>query len=358
MKIVKIDRFICDRILTVGCEFTPPRGGVAQILDTYDHDVYEVFNVCVNSKDGGLFQKLFILISSFCRFVFKLFSDKRISIIHIHTASYNSFWRSTFFVKASKLFNKRVILHIHGGDFKSFYMKAPEKVIRVLSMCDVLIVLTESWKMFFQSIPFYGKIEVVRNPVPLANAHLSYHGDGLVHFLYLGLLAKEKGIFDLLEVIASSKEKYEGKLVLHVGGNGDVEKLIRMIDAEGLNKIVRYEGWVSGDHKRELLEKCDFTILPSYAEGLPVCLIEAISYGHYVIASSVGGIPELVTPELGALMIPGDKDRLSHLIDSSLEDVDIIRLKRGERRKAAEVYGTESVAKTLTDLYLKLMSDQ
>ena len=81
---------------------------------------------------------------------------KHIDIVHIHTASYTSFWEKTVYLLLGNLLRKPLILHVHGALFNTFYNESGshlKKIIKwFLSKCNILIVLTESWLAFFQTI--------------------------------------------------------------------------------------------------------------------------------------------------------------------------------------------------------------
>ena len=187
-----IDKSICDAILTVGCQYRPPKGGIAQVLSTYDDYVYEDFKICVNSGSGRTISKWMYSIYGFCYFLIKMFTDRQVRIVHIHTASYNSFWRSALYVRFARLFKKKVILHIHGGDFKNFYNESKEKVSAILDMCDCLITLSSSWKSYFESITKCRIVTVIENVVAPASLFQQEHKDSKLHMLYLGLITSEK----------------------------------------------------------------------------------------------------------------------------------------------------------------------
>ena len=108
-----------NAILSVGCNYKPVRGGIAQVLDIYDKYIFKEFRFIANSG-GGAFRNVWILLSSIGMLIKQLLGKREIKIVHIHTASYNSFYRSSIFVMLSKLLGRKVILHIHGGGFKDF----------------------------------------------------------------------------------------------------------------------------------------------------------------------------------------------------------------------------------------------
>ena len=306
---------ISNKILTIGCSYIPPKGGVAQVIYNYSSYVFPTFKCIVNSSGGNKLKKTLIAIIALLKTVFVLTLNKSIKIVHIHTASYNSFTRSALFVQIAKIFHKKVILHIHGGGFKKYYSTKPQKITDILNKCDCIITLSKSWQSFFSTISHCKQIEIVNNIVaPPQFLHLQK--DNKFHLLFLGLITEQKGIFDLLEVIAAHRQEFENKLTLHIGGNGKVEKLMEFIRTHGLQTIVVYEGWVSKQKKAELFNLANAFILPSYTEGLPVSILEAMSYGVPVIATKVGGIPEAVTKNTGILFTPGNKYEMQNILST------------------------------------------
>ena len=344
-----LDKNTCESILTIGCQHRPPKGGVAQVLYIYDKYIFDPFHKLSDTRDGGrivkLFQLVYASISLFCN----LLLSKRTRIVHIHTSSYNSFRRSTVFVSISRLMRRRIVLHVHGGSFKDFYASSPEKVRTVLNKCDTIIALTESWKSFFFGITDGPEVVVVNNPIE-PPVLMDIVNDGKVHVLFLGLLNEAKGIYDLLEVIKSEEAKYRNCMMLHVGGNGEVDKVKSMISEYGIGDIVMYEGWLDGERKIKLMNTCSVFVLPSYYEGLPVSILEAISYGQYIISTKVGGIPEIVNGDIGELLTPGDRESLKMILDRVIENPSCY-LNRESIRISAEKYMPDKIADSLKEIY-------
>lgn len=100
-------------------------------------------------------------------------------------------------------------------------------------------------------------------------------------------IGHNKGIYDLIGVIALHKKEFHGRQKLRAGGNGEVDKVKILIKEKKISDIVSYEGWVSGGRKVELLDVSDAYILPSYKEGLPISILEAMSYGLPMISTKV-----------------------------------------------------------------------
>jgi len=127
----------------------------------------------------------------------------------------------------------------------------------------------------------------------------------------VGRLSAQKGIFTLLEAAQRLSElEFDFKIIL--AGDGELRQPIEAYIRElGLEDIVSITGWVDGSQVRELLLKSRGLVLPSFAEGLPVVLMEALAMKRPVVATHINGIPELVEDGVnGYLTIAGDIDSL------------------------------------------------
>ncbi|MGB7243680.1 MAG: glycosyltransferase [Sulfitobacter sp.] len=138
-------------------------------------------------------------------------------------------------------------------------------------------------------------------------------------FLCIGRLSGEKGHLILLDAFAATlKQHPKARLVL--AGDGDLRGLIEdKIAALGIGDAVRITGWISSDQVRDEILACNVLVQPSFIEGLPVVIMEAMALRRPVISTYVAGIPELVRPgENGWLVPAGDIDDLSGAMIESL----------------------------------------
>lgn len=144
--------------------------------------------------------------------------------------------------------------------------------------------------------------------------------------LYTGRLAVEKGIpvlFESLRMLV--KDGYDFQLVL-VGDGEDRQRLEALSQELGIDNRVEFSGFRDQNEVREYLRGSDIFILPSFAEGVPVSLMEAMACGVPVIATYVGGIVELVEPEKSGLMVPpSDAVSLAAAISRLLDDCSLRR---------------------------------
>lgn len=306
---------LSGKVLTIGPDHQNHRGGIGAVLSAYTL-FYETFNFIPTYKyHTKNFTKTLFYIKQ-VGLLFKILAAKKeIRIVHIHGAQRGSFYRKfLMFIIAKKLFRKKVVYHMHSDCFDTFYGNSAgiqKKLINYfINNVDALICLAPFWKKFFTDNFRNKNIEIINNVIPKPiNWHSYSTGEdsSVINFLFLGRIGHRKGIFDILNVISQKKELFAGKMKLRVGGDGETERLKEFISENKLEHIVEYVGWIQGQEKDTLLSKSDIYILPSYSEGLPISILEAMSYKLPVISTPVGGIPEIVTNDVnGKLVTPGN----------------------------------------------------
>ena len=345
---------ISDKVLTISTSIKENRGGIASVVNTLS-GYFETFNYIASTKS----KNYIVMMCCFGICLLKLFYYilcRRIRIVHIHGASYGSFLRKMIIINICYILRIKTIYHIHGAEFKSFYQRHPAIIKRTIKKATVLIVLSQSWREFFSEIVDENKIFVLNNMIPDPCFVRKHNFDLPVKFLFLGIIGKRKGIFDLLEIVNQNKEFLAGKLLLCAGGNGETEKLVDFIEKNKLQKLVSFEGWVSGEKKDKLLRSCDVCILPSYAEGLPIFILEAMSYGLPVISTTVGGIPEVIGNNLnGFLITPGDTQTLLKYIRYFIEHPDVISTMGQQNQKDIKSFYSENIIPDLRKIYEQLL---
>lgn len=352
----KIPVNISERILTVGPEYHNHRGGIGAVLEIYSK-YFEVFNFLASYKVGSDIFKINYFIWFLFRFITKLIVDRKIKIIHIHGASYGSFYRHVvcFFI-GKYIFRKKVIYHIHGAEYHLFFTgsnKLTKKLIGFfVNNADYVICLSQVWEDFYTSNFNVKKIQIVPNIIDYPKQNENIKDNKSITFLFLGLVGYRKGVFDLIKIISENKSRYIGEIKLIIGGNGEVEKLKKIIKDDNLEEIVEFVGWISNEQKTNLLQKADIYILPSYNEGLPISILEAMSYGKAIISTNVGGIPEIVIPgKNGMLVEPGNLTEIKSAIDYFIEHPEMIKNYGNESQLLIENYYPKPVINCLSFIY-------
>lgn len=340
-------------ILTIGIDYRVVRGGVAAVENVYS-TFYQPFNHVTTTVTNGQVKKLLVLCKAIMQFLYWMLFHPEIKIVHVQGSVGASFWRKAIFIYIAKFFHKKVVWHMHAGRFAVFYQQHRYAVRKVVNKSDVIIALSEYWKEYFKNEFPTKRVEIIKNVISAPRVHKQQ--TGYFTLLFLGLLGKNKGIYDLLECIRDHKVEFQGKLKLYIGGNGEIEHVKQLIKEYGIADITIFEGWVSGDKKIELLNKSDAYILPSYKEGLPISILEAMSYGMPIISTPVGGIPEIVSNgENGYLVEPGNKEDIYKAIISLLNDSDLRNRMGSVSLSGVGEHLPEYVEKQLETLYDSLL---
>lgn len=348
-----------EQILHIGPSFTGSRGGgIEAVLKVYSLNLTP-FQFIPSYTYGSGIQKLIFTIRFFLKLCKTLISNRKIRVLHIHAASDSSFIRKSIVVLLARLFGKKTILHMHGGEFSAFYEKwnlLKPYMRYIIRSNEIVICLSRQWFEYYKNFLPAERLRIVNNPVPTIESDNTKKLTGSINFLFLGLIIERKGIYDLLKAIASLDAALRNKVKLDIGGDGEKDKLLRMISNLQLQDNVRFRGWVNGELKKELFSNADVYILPSYVEGLPVSVLEAMSYGLPVIATNVGGIPEIVkNGENGYLLTPQDENAIAAAITKIIEN-DAQLEKMGRRSlELVRPYQDKAVFPALEEIYSSLL---
>lgn len=175
-------------------------------------------------------------------------------------------------------------------------------------------------------------------------------------FLFLGSVAQNKGISELLQ--ACVRLASEHSFSLAICGKGHAEHDARtFVEQNALSERVSFRGWVQGQDLESVLRESDILVLPSYHEGLPNAMIEAMAAGLAVIVSTVGNVPDIVTDGREALLVPPkDVDRLEDAMIRLLEDEELRdELGRRAHAFAAENFSIEPAVEKLEQAILDVI---
>jgi glycosyltransferase involved in cell wall biosynthesis len=348
-----------NNVLYIGPDYRNHRGGIGAVLEVYSKHI-KPFKFIPTYVTRSFLMQVLTYLSAIGKLVWACISDRQIRILHIHHASRGSFLRKSLLLLIGKLFGKKVILHIHGGGFHNFYNKSGllKPYIRfILESSDTVITLSESWRKYYSSNFKLKHLTVVNNVIENAAVPGTHVTNGSLNLLFLGYITERKGVFDLLEVLAANRSEFRNKVKVTIGGIGETGRLEKTIADNQFNGDVSFAGWVNGSMKAQLLNDCDVYILPSYFEGLPISILEAMSYGKPVISTNVGGIPEIVKPGFnGWLFQPGDRAALNGIIREVLENKGLLKQYGNNSLKVARDYTPESVLHSLENLYRQLLS--
>ena len=312
------------------------KGGISTLLKSYlNSDLNgKYYIICIITHVDGIKTRKFIqAIFGLIKFLACLIVW-HVDIVHIHgSGDVVSLKRKYIYFKLASLFKLKLIYHFHGAYY--FYLISKNstfwrnRIIEMFEAVDVVICLSNSWKNEIKKNAPHANIVVIPNSVKLPLLTSKVYNSEIIAILYLGLICERKGIFDLIKVFMRLI-KDGNNIVLNIGGNGNITELSSAMNGLGIKEHVNYLGWVSEAERDHLFKNTDIYVLPSYSEGMPMSVLEAMSYSIPVISTHVGGIPELIEDgETGILVNPGDLDMLYEKMNDLIHN-EIYRKKLGE----------------------------
>lgn len=272
-----------------------------------------------------------------------------------------SFLRDAFFTAVIKIFCSKVVFHLHGkgiaeaaqsASWKRWLYRRTFRGVHVICLSERL---TKDIKHVYAERPF-----VLPNGIEL-QAKPSLHREGSVPVvIYLSNLGKSKGIQVLLNSFAQLRDRGVAFKGVVVGGSADytIEEAVAYCKVNGLEGCVEILGPKFGEEKIKHLSQADIFVLPSFNECFPLTILEAMQAGLPVVATDVGGIPDLITHQQeGFLVRVNDKDDLSQSLETLIANKRLRKkMGAGAQVKFFERYTIERFHEGLSDVFKKVLT--
>ena len=275
--------------------------------------------------------------------------------IHIHTSRKALFFKDVLLAKRiRKQCKGKILMTIHVGDISTvFHNKITQRYLLRLMNKSVDTVLFLSDKMRQQFID--SGLEESRTAV-LYNCYNIKRlkpedklRSSVPQLLFLGSINREKGIIELLTAAKSISSEFH----LNVCGS-IIEESIREEFENLLSQLgprVTYHGYIGKDRKEELLKSTDILILPSYREGLPISILEAMATSCAIITTPVGAIPEILTEKNAIIVEPRNSSQLETAISFLLNHKEEIQNMKKANFSDSDKYTDKSHILRLCQLY-------
>lgn len=314
-------------------------------------------------ETGTLLHRCLIFARGYLR-LRRLLKQGRADLVHLHMSQRGSFCRKYILYKLARRYQVPIILHLHGSEFMQYYAAAPERtrarIQELLLRCDRVLTLGRNWARNVRSIEPRARLRVLHNAVEIPQTQAVWTETGS-ELCYLGVLTPRKGVGDLLYALKLLTRSEPRPLHLTVAGTGEDQPRLEELCRElGLSDRVTFTGWIDDETKRQLLRNSQCFILPSYNEGLPVGILEALSYGVPTVSTNVGSTDEAVLDEKnGRLVQPGDPETLAEAIryvTAGRETWE--RLSACARQTVRDGFDERYVFAQLEDIYTALLPEE
>ncbi|HEX3735804.1 MAG TPA: glycosyltransferase family 4 protein [Solirubrobacterales bacterium] len=281
-------------------------------------------------------------------------------VVHVHATVRGSAYRKAVCVLLAKALRRRVVLQVHSGagDIAAFRAGRGRLSLALLGAAfdraDAVLAVSSASAEALRAAGAGAEIEVVPNAAPpVVVFEREQPAGGEVRLAYLGGFANPaKGGDVLVEALAAALAG-EPRLRVTLAGPGEPPPAMTALASR--EPGVSWAGWLEEGDKDELLRSSQVFVMPSRSEGLPMALLEAMAYGLAVLATEVGGIPEIVEPGVDGLLVAAEEPRaLADALvrlggDPALRE----RLGEGARRRVERLDAVE-VADRLGAIYAAL----
>ena len=323
------------------------------------------FQVGSEGRDEGTVGRLLRLLASpFALFATILF--RHAGLVHINTSlNTRAYWRDLAYLFVAKLLRARVVYQVHGGDLPEDFFRGRRALTAflrwTLTLPDLIVVLaSRELESYANFVPDQDVIVLPNGIDCRPYAHiptvLTRPGDPL-RLIYIGRLAREKGLYEALQAMRLALELGVDSRLTVAGAGPEEPRLRRYAAALGIAPRIAFAGPVFGADKANLLAGADVMLLPSYAEGLPYALLEAMAAGVPVLATPVGAIPDVVSHGTHGYLVPvRDGRSLAEALALLSGDREKLAwMSRACRRRVRAAYSIERLAGELAVRYRDLI---
>ncbi|MEQ1921585.1 MAG: glycosyltransferase [Pyrinomonadaceae bacterium] len=333
------------RILMVGMHLTKTRGGIstltADILNSTLKNEFDFRYIASQAEDFGRLRKMLLAVRAYLYFVVSCLFY-RLEAVYVHMGSNASLYRESGFVLLGKLFRKKVILHFHAGDVDEYLPRQPKPGRSFIGLglrsADRIIAVSERSASQVAEIVPIEKITVIPNAIDISafkelpERFQQVNSDGAIRLLFVGAAGKLKGESDLIKALHLLKDN-DPPLKASFLGYGTEE-----LDQTGIGDMIEHLGPVSLNDRLTFYQNADIFVLPTYAEAMPISVIEAMAAGLPVITTPVGGIPEIVDDTIEGYLCPvRDYKTLAEKISYLARNADVrTRIGRAARNRAVK----------------------
>ncbi|RDX01367.1 glycosyltransferase family 4 protein [Listeria kieliensis] len=309
------------KILMIGPD-SKAKGGMATVLNNFKSFTYTdcqiIFLTSWREK-----HRIWTAIKCFFQ-IRKTLKQQQIDLIHFHVAQKGSFFRKAFLLAAVPK-KYHTLFHMHASQFDTFYEVQPtfmkKWIGKVFNRVDEVVVLSQEWAQFYWGLT-NTKISIIENAVFIPKKNPYATNQKLI--VTFGKIGERKGSYDILNIAKQvATTMPDVKFILY--GDGEVNKIQQKIKDLELSNI-SVGGWLDDKMKSEVMKHAAVHLLPSYQEGLPMAILETMSYGIPNISTDVGGIPQIIQDgENGYTVRPGENQKMARILELFLRSPELQR---------------------------------
>lgn len=258
-------------------------------------------------------RSLFAKLAAGCRrvgIVMRNVRSRSASAMVLFVGARSSFFERSLLAAIARAYGVKTVFCIRDGAFIGWMKHSPvlEALIRLLLHIPSRIVLQGNRarnELISRALPA-DRFAIVRNWLPhefrVAAKPRAVLGNETLRLVYVGWLVRDKGIVELIRACSALSERH--RFTLEIVGGGPMEKELCALIREDGNLNVVVHGWLGADDVRQCLERGHVFVMPSYYEGFPNALLEAMACGLATVCTDVGAISETITDGINGFLVP------------------------------------------------------
>lgn len=274
-----------------------------------------------------------------------------------------AFIRDSLYIKLAKLFKKKIIIHLHGGNFKNFYNDSSrllqKYIYSSLKGVNAAIVLGNSLRYIFKDIVDDSKIYVVENGINFKADSVKKQYSKKKKILYLGNLVEMKGVLNIVRAIPSILAVDKNVFFTFVGAwesRSFKNKVMNIIQNNNLDEYVSFKGVLTGKDKEGELKESDIFLFPPYCEeGQPLVLIEAMAAGLPIITTNRGCISEMIVHDENGIII--EKNNVEDIVRAVIKLINDMELCKRFSTNNIERYKSYYTQEDFCNRFFKVVDD-
>ncbi len=339
---------ILMRILMIGAHPARTIGGISTLIDAILRSPlvqeYDLRHLVTQMDEAHPAGKLWLALTAYLKFLVRL-AVWHPHLIYVHLGGNRSLYRKLIFIVTARAGGFRVLTHFHAGNFDSYYARQPRvgrwllrwglgRSDRFLAVShDIARLIDRYWP----GIPVGVAMNGVDTRLFVADRSARDERDEesggrpLTRILFVGKMGFLKGEEDLLRAVSRLIEEFPELRLDLVGQRSEgIEDLVRRL---GVGDFIERIGPVAHGERIDCYRRADLFVLPTYAEGMSMAVLEALASGLPVLTTRVGGNGELIEDgREGYLVEAGDLDALVDRLRSLLSD-SALRRQMGARAR-------------------------
>lgn len=335
------------------------------------HDARVRITTVATYIDSGRARRWLVGTSGMVRATWRVLRG-RVDVLHVHLTHRGSVVRKAGPLLAARAVGVPAVIHAHSYDFAGWFDGLPAP-----AQCLVRAALpAQRWLTL--GVGLAGEyrtrlrldedqVLVLANPVELppepevASRPAAEAGTdaAVVGVASLGRLGERKGSYDLVSAIARVDAATRAVIRVVAAGDGEIDEVRRAASDAGVSDVFEVRSWLSPAERDAVLAGSEILVLPSYAEGLPMALLEAMAWGLVPVVTPVGGIGEVVEHGVDAIVVqPGDVDAVARALETLVADPAARRRMGRAARDRAALFALDGWFEQLIALWTAISAER